>query len=107
MTIYCPGCESPAGDDAKFCARCGIRLADPPPARAGGGRGFHDFTGEIGGLRIVGLILIVLGGVVGVYVGMQKGLTGLAAGFGIFVFGFVIRSMGGIWATLQRMARKS
>lgn len=99
-TVLCPNCKNACADAAALCPKCGMPLRrKAPPA--------HDeqVYSEIGSLRIVGTVMIVLGGV-GVACTAVVGVSALAAGLSAIVVGILIRSMAGMWGTLERIARK-
>ncbi len=97
MDVYCPNCEFRCSQGAESCPKCGHRLGQN---RYGG-----DSYLEVWALRILGLVLLAAGVCI-----MVWALTGawemLVGGAILLSWGLVIRSLGGIWATLERIAGK-
>lgn len=110
MTIYCPKCESEARDDDSACPNCGHALSSTEEAAHTLEAiclqdASHDFLGEIGSLRMLGMAAIAAGALL-VALGMMWGVAWFLPGLGMIYVGYLTRCAGGIWATLERIARK-
>lgn len=98
MDVCCPNCEFRCPEEAKGCPQCGHPLQKKEEEEEG-------FEGEIGALRILGLVMLVVGILIALF-GMSEGMEVIIGG-GILAFaGFLTRVLGGIWATLEHIARK-
>lgn len=108
--IRCPVCEHECDESATKCPRCKHRLPvkeEPQPILTRDVWTWEQaFDFEIGLLRGVGLCIVIVGAIV-VAVGMHKSDPMLVvSGGSICVGGIVVRALGGIWATLERISRK-
>ena len=124
MSIHCAHCEEECASDAETCPNCGHRLAAASKRDTGQLRSFGSwmFGGEGGraaararrnieGLRILGLIEIVIGlwslaaAVNASAWNDPASVYWLTAGGAIWL-GIMTRALAGIWATLERIAEK-
>lgn len=130
MHVYCPKCEAMCREDDVVCGQCGhdLKATEQRSDEGGADRSQQmeaeqvvdavapekadPIEEEIGWLRSTGRGLQVLGVVI-VALSLVGSMFSLAAGGAAFggastmvVLGTALRTAGGIWATLERIARK-
>ena len=109
MDIYCPNCERRIPQGLEKCPKCGCILKAKTGRKVRWWQRDADpqdmIYQEIGWLRILGAVAFIVG-VFGVVWGMISGAKTVAIGLEMIVVGLFLRAFGGIWATLERIARK-